>query len=345
MNKNIFVFLILILSATVYAEKLNVKGSVSEELKQLQSESEQYRIKRETVNLMTVKNGPGKEVVTQKLIAKFKTGDTITTKTDENWEMNMKEDFTSVVGEGWDLTVFDDGTRVNYRNWKHVEENKEKYGKAKEMSLNELKIAGEKFIREELKDFVKFGAGEELVFLRSKYGISIIEKADGSYYDETLESNIAYFGRKKDGLMMVGNSSVIIVEFSNDRKPVSFYYRWKDYEESDEQIEIASREDIDYRISSLSSMNYGNVKNLEVKIVCGLYDDSEYVQPACEVQQSGEVDEGSFVGVINVIPAGRNYLMNDSWIELAMFDNYGEICRQSDITEEIFPEDEKTYEE
>jgi hypothetical protein len=137
---------------------------------------------------------------------------------------------------------------------------------------------------------------------------------------------------------------LIIIEFSNDRKPVSFYYRWKDYEELDEQIEIASKEDIDYRISSLSSMNYGNVKNLEVNIICGLYDDSEYIQPACEVKQSGDVDEGSFVGIINVIPAGKNYFVNDSWIELNMLDYWGDVCRESDITEEIFLEDEKAEE-
>jgi len=346
MRKIMFVFLfVFVFTAIVYAQKLNVKGSVSEELAQIQFESEQYRLNRETVNLMSVKNGPGKEIATQKLIAKFKTGNTINTKTDEVWKMNMKEAFTSVVGDGWDLTVFDDGTRVNYRNFKYVQENKYKYGKNKEMTLNELKTAGEKFIKEDLKDFVKLGNNEELVFIRSKYEVDGVESIDGSFVDETLVSNIAYFGRKMDGLMFVGRGSFIIVEFSNDKKPVSFYYDWKDYEELDEKIEIALKEDINYRISSLSDMNYGNVKNLSIKMVCGFYDDSKYVQPACEVKQSGEVDEGGFVGIINIIPIGKNYILNDLWIELNLLNNFGEICRESDISGKIFPENEKTNEE
>ena len=159
MRKLLYFLIVMVFSTFIYAGKLDVKGSVSEELKQLQSESEQYRIKRTTVNLMVPKNGAGKEIATQKLIAKFKTGDTINTKTSGNWEMNLKDDFNSVVGDGWDLTVFGDGTRVNYRNWKYVQENKAKYGKDKEMSSNELKTAGERFIKEELKDFIKFEIG------------------------------------------------------------------------------------------------------------------------------------------------------------------------------------------
>jgi hypothetical protein len=209
MRKVLYFLIVMVFSTFVYAQKLNVKGSVSEELKQLQSESEQYRIKRETVNLMAVKNGPGKEIATQKLIAKFKTGDTINTKTVGNWHMEIKDDFNTVAGDGWDITVFGDGTRVNYRNWKYVQENKEKYGKAKEMSLDELKVAGEKFIREELKDFIKLGKGEELVFIRSLYQVDGVGSDDGSFVDETLTANIAYFGRKKDGLMFVGNSSLM----------------------------------------------------------------------------------------------------------------------------------------
>ncbi|HRZ78498.1 MAG TPA: hypothetical protein P5044_00695 [bacterium] len=255
--------------------------------------------------------------------------------------MNLKDDFNSVVGDGWDLTVFGDGTRVNYRNWKYAQENKAKYGKAKEMSLNELKTAGERFIKEELKDFVKIGVGEELIFMQSKYEVDGVGTADGTFVDETLASNIAYFGRKKDGLMFVGNSSMIIIEFSNDRKPVSFYYKWKDYEELEDNIEVASREEIDYRISSFSSMNFGNVKNLDVKLFCGIYDDSQFVQPACEIKQNGEISDGEFVGIINIIPAGKNHAEGGNWGELKMLNSYGEICRESDITGEIFPENEK----
>jgi len=341
MKKAIFFLISVFLFINIYAEKLDVKGQISDEFKQIQKDSEDYRINKDSVKLMVRKNGLGKELITQKLIEKFKTGDTINTKTSGNWEMNLKDDFNSVVGDGWDLTVFGDGTRVNYRNWKYVLENKAKYGKAKAMSLTELKTAGEKFIKGELKDFVKLGVGEELVFMQSKYEVDIVGSDDGSFYDETLGANIAYFGRKKDSLMFVGNSSMIIVEFSNDRKPVSFYYKWKDYEELEDQINIASREEINYRISSFSSMNFGNVKNLDVKLICGIYDDSEYVQPACEVKQKGETDNGSFGGIINIIPAGKNHAEGGNWGELKMLNSYGEICRESDITGEIFPENEK----
>jgi hypothetical protein len=255
--------------------------------------------------------------------------------------MNIKDDFIVVMGDGWNLTVFNDGTRVNYRNSKYIEENKAKYGKDKEMTLSELKVAGEKFIKEELSDFIKFGENEELIFIRSKYEVDGIESTDGSFVDETLVYNIAYFGRKKDGLMFLGSGSQIIVEFSNDRKPTAFYYDWREYEDAGSEIEIASREDIDYRISSLSGMNYGNVKNLSVRIVCGLYDDSKSVQPACEVKQSGKIGDGGYVGIINNIPVGKTYFVNDSWIELYMLDNWGDVCRESDITGEMFPEDEK----
>lgn len=271
MKKAIFLLIFVFLFINVYAEKLDVKGQISDEFKQIQKDSEDYRINRDSVKLLVRKNGLGKEFVTQKLIEKFKTGDTINTKTSGNWGINIKDDFNSVVGDGWDLTVF----------------------------------------------------------------------ADGSFVDETLASNIAYFGREKNGLMFVGNSSMIIVEFSNDRKPVSFYYKWKDYEELEDNIEIASREEIDYRISSFSSMNFGNVKNLDVRLFCGLYDDSEFVQPACEIRQSGEISEGEFVGIKNIIPAGKNHAEGGNWGELKILNSYGEICRESDITGEIFPENEK----
>jgi len=63
------------------------------------------------------------------------------------------------------------------------------------------------------------------------------------------------------------------------------------------------------------------------------------------VKQSGEVDEGGFVGIINIIPIGKNYILNDLWIELNLLNNFGEICRESDISGKIFPENEKTNEE
>ena len=341
MRKIIILTFVFLLTGAVFAGKLDVKGQISEDLQNLQKDSETYRIKNAYVNLMARKQAQGKEIVTQKLIEKFKTGDIITTKTDENWNMNIKDDLNVVMGDGWDLTVFNDGTRVNYRNSKYVQENKANYGKDKEMTLSELKVAGEKFIKENLGDFIKFGENEELIFIRSKYEVDGRESIDGSFMDETLVSNIAYFGRKKDGLMFLGSGSQIIVEFSNDRKPTAFYYDWREYEDVDSEIEIASKEDIDYRISSLSGMNYGNVKNLSVRIVCGFYDDSKYVQPACEIKQSGEIDDEGFVGLINNIPAGKTYLTDGSWIELDLLDSWGDVCRESDITEEIFPENEK----
>ncbi|HNZ53002.1 MAG TPA: hypothetical protein PLD55_14185 [bacterium] len=334
-------FIFLISSTTLFADKLDVKGELSYEFKEIKEQSEKSRLNNEYVNLMTVKKGPGKEVITQKLIKHFEKGQFITTKADDNWQISMRDDANVVTGSGWNLTVFNDGTKVNYRNSKYVNENKAKFGKDKEMSLDELKEAGEKFIKEDLKDFVKLEVGEELVFIRSIYEVDGVQNDDGSCFDETLASNIAYFGRKKDGLMLVGNSAIVIVEFSNDRKPVSFYYDWKEYEKMDEQIRISPKEEIDYRISSLSSLNYGNIEHLEVDIICGLYDDSKYVQPACEIQQKGKYFDGKDVGIINVIPAGKKYYSNASWIELELLQEFGDVCRESDITEEIFPENEK----
>ena len=343
MMKKIFCFVLLVAfqMMPVYSATLDVKGQISKELQHMQIESENNRLNRDSLGVMTVKKGLGKELITQKLLEEFKNGVTITTKTVGDWMLDMRDDLNNISGSDWNLTVFGDGSRVNYRNWGYTVKNKAKYGKDKEMSLSDLKGAGLKFIKEELNEFIKLGKGEELVFLRSIYQVDTIGSDDMTFIDETLVSNIAVFGRVKDGLLFVGGGSKIIVEFSNDRKPVAFYYDWVDYNELNEFIEIASQDEINYRIASFSSMNYGDVKNLSVEVVCGYYDDSEYVQPACEVKQSGELADGDFVALINIIPAGKTYYLTDSWGELNLLNNFGEICRESDISQRIFPEDEK----
>lgn len=342
MKKHIIILFVLIFSAPIFAEKLDVKGSVSEEFQQIQQKSESLRFDKQFVNLMVAKKGAGKEVVAQKLMKKFKKGSTINMEPDNDTEIVLKENFISIVGNGWDLAVSNDGSKVNFRNWKYPQDHKSQFGKEKEMSLKELETYGKNFIENELQDFIHLGDKEELVFIQSKYEIDGIEAVDGSFVDETVAGNIAYFGRQKEGLMFIGYGSLIIVEFSNDRKPISFYYNWIDFDELDEVIQIASKDEIDYRISALSETNYApQIKNLEVKTVCGLYYNDTYLQPACEIQQSAEFEVGTFVGVINYIPAGKTYFLEDSWSELKKLNNSGEICQSTDVTGIIFPEDEK----
>ena len=324
------------------AWRTNLDGG-SKDYQQIQQKSDSFRIDKDFVNLMVARKGAGKEFIADKLISKFTNGDTITMKTDENSETVIKDNFMSVTGNGWDLAISNDGTKVNYRNSKYLQENKSQYGRNMEMSANELEIYGRDFIENDLKDFIHLGRNEELVFIQSKYEIDGIIAADETLADETVVANIAYFGRKKDDLMFVGYGSLIIVEFSNDRKPISFYYNWVDFDELDEIIPIASKEEIDYRISALSDLNYGynSVKNIDVKTVCGLYyNNNTYLQPACEIQQSAELKDGDYVGIINHIPVGKVFFDDESWYELTKLNDFGEVCKSTDITPFIFNEND-----
>ena len=72
MRKIIILTFVFLLTGAVFAGKLDVKGQISEDLQNLQKDSETYRIKNAYVNLMARKQAQGKEIVTQKLIEKFR---------------------------------------------------------------------------------------------------------------------------------------------------------------------------------------------------------------------------------------------------------------------------------
>jgi hypothetical protein len=188
---------------------------------------------KDSVMILEPNRGPGRAVVAKQLLGLASrkggpfgprlsaTGLTAARSDDRN---------TAYVGPNSSFKISADGTKFRFRgNIDDPNEIARARSGGRIIEKDELEKIGRRFVSDALRDFVKLGSDESLVFLGAKYLRDEGLSADAKQRDVEVTSNVAVFGREIRGVPVIGSGSKIAVWFANDRQPVAFDVDWPVY--------------------------------------------------------------------------------------------------------------------
>ncbi len=289
---------------------------------------------REQIPLLVPVQGPGISVIIEKLMTRFKDSKTPIT-TYGTVEKREKRDRISVVGEGWTLDVNKDGTNVSYRNYKFLDSKPELARPVNRRISNEkLEELGRIFIKENLSEYIKLGANEELIPFFSEHAIGgggSTKRATAADEEKVYASTIV-FTRTIDKINIIGDGSKIAIMFNNEGVPVGFDFDWTQYRPTDKFQKVMPVAEIRKRAKRLASLDLDS-SNVEVKrFDCGYYDagarkrDSKaFIQAGCAIHYHEKkiVDKNIYkqnpnsghtvAAYVDFIPAGEIVEPDEKW--------------------------------
>ena len=269
--------------------------------------------------------GPGAKQVANSLVAKFSKIDKkcpISISVEDKNLFMQEKDRVKVFDKDlrWKMKVWADGTKLSFRNHTYIEDKNYKTIPLKKRFTNEeLESKGRRFIEEYLKGVVKLQPNEEIVPLWTEFEIEGGVSETGQLADERIASSTINFGRRVDGIDVVGPGSKISINFANDGEVVAFYADWPVYKKSTEYQEVLPLDEILERLSAYGKMSK-NVDYTELRrFECGYYDPGaqrydpySMIQAGCQAITIGKKefleDDGSRSvqddPIVNIIPAG-----------------------------------------
>lgn len=296
--------------------------------------SKEVGMSREQVPLLMPISGPGKNVVVEKLMIRFKDSKTPVT-THGTVEKREKRDRLSVIGEGWTLDVNKDGTDVSYRNYKFLESKPElAIPVNKRLSNERLEELGRLFIKENLSEFIKLGANEELMPFYSEHaiggggGTKRGVRAD----EEKVYASTIVFTRTIDKISIIGPGSKIAIMFNNEGVPAGFDFDWPQYQPTGKFQKVLPVAEIRKRAKRLSTLDIDS-PNVEVRrFDCGYYDagtrkrdSNAVIQAGCAIHYHEKkiVDKDIYrknpnsghtvAAYVDFIPAGETVEPDEKW--------------------------------
>ena len=225
---------------------------------------------------------------------------------------------TAFVGPFSRLKVSADGTKFRLRGNIDDQREIERARSAGKIEKDELERLGRGFIDNALRQFVRVGPEESIVFLGSKYLRDEAVSADGKQHKDEVVANIAIFGREVQGVPVIGNGSKIAVWFANDRQPVGVDVDWPAYRVTQTHQRILSRERLFERARATTVAPEGSDRAAVARFECGYVDlgatrRRSGIQSGCAVHYSGRHDDGTPFARVEYIPAGEQVMPDPKW--------------------------------
>ena len=223
-----------LITAFVIAATLPLGAADFAARKQLQQRSMAEGIGAAQVPLLGVKAGPGPENALNAIKSRLARGaEKITlsgTPRAEKYSRGMVQ-----ATDSWRLEVAADGRKARYRNFGYLDsaENK-RVPVAQRPSQDMLEKKARTFVTEQLRDFVRIGAGEELVPLFTEYQVSgggSTARGGAREEEKVAGANVVY-GRTINGVHVIGPGSKVAVIFGADGTLAGFDYDWPEYTKS-----------------------------------------------------------------------------------------------------------------
>jgi hypothetical protein len=152
------------------------------------------------------------------------------------------------------------------------------------------------------------------------------------------------FGRKHQGVDIVGAGSKVMVTFANDQQPVAFAYDWPEYVDAGKSQAVLSPDLIWARSTSLATMRFPATSVAVRRFECGYFDPgarfskrdpSAVIQAACVAHyvgsqpatQSGVPGVDEAVG--DPIPIGVTVEPDAGWPHATVLRAFGDVSRQT----------------
>jgi len=186
---------------------------------------------------------------------------------------------------------------------------------------------------------------DELVALKTRYQVETMGEGERTVSEE-VAANFVVFGRRHNGVDILGAGSKIMVAFANDRTPVAFSYDWPRYIDEGKSQRVHEISSIRERVAALSTMRFPASTVSVRRFECGSFDPgvrlsrrdaNAPVQAACMVHYVGSKPSiGGVPGsatteefIIDPIPAGLVVEEDLAWPHAIAVREHGDVCRAS----------------
>jgi hypothetical protein len=277
---------------------------------------------KDAVVVLEPERGPGRDAVAKRLLALagLKGGPLGPRLTERGLKAARPDDRnTAFVGPFSSLKVSADGTRFHFRgNIDDPNELQRARGAGRMIQKDELEKIGRRFIDNALRDFVRLGADESLVFLGSKYLREEAISADGKQRKEEVSANVAVFGREVRGVPVIGSGSKIAVWFANDRQAVGVDVDWPVYKVRQTRQAVLSRDRLFERVRATTVPTSGSAQATVSRFECGYVDlgatkRGAGIQSGCAIHYDGRNDDGGSWARVEFVPAGEQVFADAKW--------------------------------
>ena len=276
---------------------------------------------KDSVLVLEPVRGPGRAVTARKLRALVSRSDRPLGSRLTGRELKparFDDRNTAFVGPFSRLKVSADGTKFRLRGNIDDRREIERTRSAGKIEKDELEKLGRRFIDNALREFVRVGSEESIVYLGSKYLRDEAISADGKQHKDEVVANIAIFGREVHGVPVIGNGSKIAVWFANDRHPVGVDVDWPAYRVTQTRQRVLPRERL-FERARATTVALGNSDRAAVeRFECGYVDlgatkRRSGIQSGCAVHYSGRHDDGTPWARVEYVPAGEQVLPDPKW--------------------------------
>ncbi len=347
-TKNVFMGLLIAAALVPFA----VSAKNYEARESLDRKSREKGISTSSLSLLERIPGAGNQDVAEKILKRFKgKNDPKKTATfgisDDAEYLVLKEPDQYEIREkngNWKIKVWVDGTRFHISDYDYIDTNKiEKIPVEKRFSNEKLEKIGRKYIKDHLADFVETEFGEEIVPLWTEFELMGAESEDGQKVTDMVNASKVYFGRKIDGIDIVGGGSKISLTVANDGAVIDVMVDWPKYQRSSEIQEIVGIGEIMERLSVYGKKDKSVNKVKLNRFECGYYDPGAkytdvygFVQSGCVAIVTGDDAENAGnpgFRVISAIPSGKTVEWDDNWPEAKAILDDGDLCEETDLSE------------
>jgi hypothetical protein len=226
---------------------------------------------------------------------------------------------TAFVGPLSSLKVSADGTKFRFRgNLDDPKEIARARAAGRMIQKDELEKIGRRFFGDALRDFVRLGPDESLVFLGTKYLREEAISADGKQQEAEVTANIAVFGREVRGIPVIGSGSKVAVWFANDRRPVGVDVDWPVYKVSPTRQGVLSRDRLFERVRVTTVPPRGSARATVSRFECGYVDlgatkRRSGIQSGCAIHYDGRHEDGTPWARLEYVPAGEQVFPDPKW--------------------------------
>ena len=357
-----FTILKVVITVSLVAIGIDATAKDFEHQKELDRLSRTSGVGVSKVELMERLPGPGMQQMVQSLFAQFTNrSDALSVDEKAGYHVDSEEDNYSVRDkEGtWKIKVWADGSRFMFRNEQYTNNPEYKRIPVDQRFSNEtLESMGREFIEKELSELITISDNDEIVPIRTVFEVDVQTTSFSAPPEREIASAVMSFGRRVNGVEVVGSGSKIEVFIANDGTVIGYTVDWPDYKFTGEmQTTIAANEILE-RLSTYGTLHKGTA-NIELRrFECGYYDAGvRYrdpyapIQAGCLLNTVGSIDSrtesgelaSDTVSFVNNIPAGADVEWDDNWPETWVVGENADFCTETALSaclsgnEEVIP--------
>jgi hypothetical protein len=222
------------------------------------------------------------------------------------------------VGRNWSVDVGDDGNNLRFRR---ITPSAHNLPLAFKPGRDDVEGQGRRVLAT-LKELMPLSAGEELVFMGTRYGYAATQPTGAPTAETEVVGWAAVFGRSVGGELVIGGGSIVAVLFNADGTVEGVDGDWPRYQRAGVELEVLPLRDITRRARSLRVLPAG-IAEATTGFECGYFDPGgnkrirqSTLQPACAERVSQTLARGERRADVRFVPAAKRPVKSPLWPEL-----------------------------